>query len=36
MKEEEEGFGGVSRLNVMQLHSIHTHIVMHTKVRVHL
>ena len=36
MKEEKEGFVGVSRLNVVQLHTIHSHIVMHTKVRIHL
>jgi len=35
MKEEKEGFVGVSRLNVVQLHTIHSHIVMHTKVRIH-
>ena len=36
MKEEKEGFAGVSRLNVVQLHTIYSHIVMHTEVRIHL
>ena len=36
MEEEKEGFVGVSRLHVVQLHTIHIHIVVHAKVRIHL
>ena len=36
MKEEHERFVEVSRLNIVELYSVHVHIVVHTKVRIHL
>ena len=36
MEKEKEGFVGVSWLHVVQLHTIHIHIVVHAKVRIHL
>ena len=36
MKEEKKRFVGISGLNIVQLHPIHAHIVVHSEIRIHL